>query len=205
MEESLFTPALRELWASEPAILAAVFVDHEGETIDYCASMDVYDARIAGAHLLVVIDQIREFTLRVGAGRPSTLELKGKERDFVVRLIGEGTALVVVVQGGRTDQSLLVGVDDTVDRLREEAGIAAPNWDPVGPNLEVSIRRATGWPFAPKAFVEGGKRQVIADVLGRWEETGALAGNLVCFRVRTENGDELTLAYDESEGFWMRW
>ena len=42
--------------------------------------------------------------------------------------------------------------------------------------------------------------------LGRWEEAGGLAGDhLVCFRVRTEDDTELTLAYDEAEGRWLRW
>ncbi len=204
-EETGFTPLLRELWATEPAVLAAVFVDQEGECVDYCSSLDPFDAKVAGAHLQIIMAEVREFADRVGAGRPSTFELHGSERDILVKEVGEGFSLVVVVHGRQTDQSLLAGVDDTVDDLRRESGIDPPEWDPAS-ELEVSIRKATGWPYAPRAFVERGRHHEIAAVLGRWEESGGLAGDhLVCFRVRTSTGGELTLAYDEEERRWMRW
>lgn len=206
MEDTLFTATLRELWEVEPAILAAVFVDDEGETVDYCSALPAYDARVAGAHLRVVMDRVRAFARRLGGGHPSSVEVTGAQRDFVVRALGEGYALVVVLEARGITQSLLGAVEDAVEKLRREAGITPPTWDPVAPGLRVATRRATGWPFAPSAFVEGGRRHRIADVLGRWEEGGGLAGDrLVCFRVRTESDDELTLAYDATEQRWMRW
>jgi hypothetical protein len=42
-------------------------------------------------------------------------------------------------------------------------------------------------------------------VLGKWVETGGAAGgSLCCFRVRTEEGVELTLAHDLSRDRWTR-
>ena len=206
MEETLFTPTLRELWTREPAILAAVFVDDEGETVDYCSAISPYEARVAGAHMRLVMDRVRTFARGLGAGHPSSLEVAGVGREFVVRALGEGYALVVVLEARGTTQALLGAVEEAVTKLRREAGIAPPPWDPFAPGLHVSTRRATGWPFAPTAFVEGGRRQRISDVLGRWEEGGGVAGEqLVCFRVRTEADDELTLAYDPTERRWMRW
>ncbi len=206
MEATLFTATLRELWEIEPAILAVVFVDDEGETVDYCSTIPPYDARVVGAHLRVVLDRVRSFVYGLGGGHPSSVEVRGAQRDFVVRALGEGYALVVVVEARGTTQALLGSVEEAVARLRREAGIAAPPWDPVAPGLRVSTRRATGWPFAPSAFVEGGRRHRITDVLGRWEDGGGVAGDhLVCFRVRTEANDELTLAYDPTERRWMRW
>ena len=203
--ESTFTPILRELWANEPDVMAAVFVDPEGECVDYCSSLPPFDAKVAGAHMQAILFTVRGFAEKVGAGEPAMLEVNGDQRDIVLRRLDDGYLLVVIVASGGADQRVLHGMERAVQRLREEAGLSVPTWDPEL-ELEVSVREAVGWEFAPVSFTESGKRHAIAHVLGRWEEAGGLAGDhLFCFRVRTEDDTELTLAYDEAEGRWLRW
>jgi len=204
--ESEFTPILRELWSSEPEVLAICFVDHEGECVDYCGALSPFDTKIAGAQILVTMTEVGEFARRIHAGNVSTLEILGTKRDLIGRRVGDGYMLVLVVRGQQSGQRLHQSVDRAAQRLREEAGIAPPVWDPVAPDLQVQVREAVGWPYAPAAFVESGERHEILAVLGRWEEDGGIAGgHLVCFRVRIEDGTELTLAYDDHERLWLRW
>ena len=133
------------------------------------------------------------------------LELHGPKRDLVVRRLGESYLVAVLLRSGGVDQSLLHGLDDMVDALRAESGIAVPAWDPYL-ELKVETRHAIGWPFAPTAYVEGGTRREIRAVLGHWEEHGGLsADHLLCFRVRHPDGSEVTLAFDVDERRWMRW
>jgi hypothetical protein len=64
---------------------------------------------------------------------------------------------------------------------------------------------SVGWKYAPEGFSVGGERFTISDVLGRWEETPLSGGRpLVCFRVRTQQGQELTLAHDERTEVWLK-
>jgi hypothetical protein len=70
--------------------------------------------------------------------------------------------------------------------------------------LEVIVRAAVGWPYAPAAFSQEGVRVVVSDVLGRWTEPGGSLGDeLVCFRVRTADGQELTLVHDPAGNGWL--
>jgi hypothetical protein len=69
--------------------------------------------------------------------------------------------------------------------------------------LEVTVRSAVGWPYAPLAFNQEGVRIGISDVLGRWVEADEAATHeVVCFRVRTEEGQELTLVHDPAGDGW---
>lgn len=204
--ESEFTRLLRELWLVEPALLAAVLVDNFGECVDYCATIDPFEAKVIGAHLGVVMAEAQGFAQKMRLGRVHCLEIAGAERDFVGRSVGEGYLLVAAVQAGHTSQQLLDAMVEVSQGLRKEGGIEAPSWDPGEPDLRVLTREAVGWAFAPEAIVSGDKRSEIVAVLGRWEEDGGLAGGkLVCFRVRVKGGTEQTIAFDAVLKRWMAW
>ena len=203
--ESGFTRILRRLWIAHVEVSAAVFVDVDGECVDYCSSLSPFDDKVAGAQMRVVVDDVRRFASRVGAGEPSRLEIHGEARDLIARRLGEGYLLVVMTSAAGTNQALLTDVEAAADALRREAGLSTPTWDPTA-GLEVRVRRSTGWQFAPRAFVQDERVHEITSVLGRWEETGLLlGGHLVCFRVQTIDGVETTLAYDPLEDRWLRW
>lgn len=203
--ESTLTVPMRQLFSSSPSVMAAVFVDAEGECVDYCASLEVHDAKVAAAQLQVVLEEVRVFGRRVEAGRPAMLEILGLQRSFLVREVGDGYAVVVVVAGPSIDVAITWALDESVRVLRREASLPTPSWDPEC-DLDVQTRRAVGWEFAPASFALQGQRHVIADVLGRWRQEGGLAGTpLICFRVRDTRGTECTLAYDSSEELWLRW
>ena len=203
--ESSFTRPLRRTLQCHNSVLAVLFVDAEGECVDYCSCIDPFEAKVAGAQMQVSVGEVRRFARRIGGGRSALTQVVGQERCFVIREIGEGYSVVVVIRGRLIDQAILVATERCVSVLRREAGLATPSWDPAG-TLEVMTRDAVGWDYAPLGYVEHGVVHQVHDVLGRWEEEGGIsAGSLVCFRVRNEAGDELTLAYDDAENAWLRW
>lgn len=204
--ESAFTPLLRWLASAEPEVRAVTFVDQEGECVDYCSALDPFDAKVAGAHMQALVRVVRHATEVLGTGEPYAFEVYCADHELLARRVDEHYTLVVVVAGGGTNQRLLEAIERALSALRTEAILEAPVWDPHAGPLEVHVRPAVGWSYAPIAFRQGERYCPIADVLGRWTEPGGpVGGQLECFRVRTPAGVELTLVYDPSQERWLRW
>ncbi len=203
-DSSDFTPILRRLLHTSQSVLAVVFVDWEGECVDYCSSLPPFDAKVAGAHMLVVMADIAARASRLG-GVTRMLHVVGDSRELVARRVSDDYLLTVVVEEGGAVRRVLEAVERAVAEIRDEARLSTPSWDPVEIGLSVELRRAVGWPYAPAAFSEHGKRVEVAHVIGRWTEGApSTGGDLVCFRVRTVSGEELTLAHDPVTDRWMR-
>ena len=203
-----FTSVLRALFRASDAVIAAVLVDSDGEAVDYCSVLDPYEAKVAGAMLGLAFDRVVEFAAALDIGGAGFLEIRGAERDLVLRDLGEGYRLVVITEAGGSDPPLAEAVDIVCELLREEGGLPAPCWDPRAPRMRVEVREAVGWQFAPASLAVGPDEDPvpIRAVLGRWEERSSLAGGrLICFRVRLADGRETTLAFDEDEQTWMHW
>ncbi|MCB9591805.1 MAG: hypothetical protein H6719_03640 [Sandaracinaceae bacterium] len=202
--ESAFTDILRRLLYRTTGLLAVAFVDGEGECVDYCSALDPYQAKVAGAQLLVTMTEIGERMGGLGAGTSFMLIVHGEKRDIVVRRVSEDYLLVVVTKPRALTRRLTGGIEHTVTELRREAGIEAPSWEPVLDSVRVEVRSAVGWPYAPAAFFgESGERIGIEDVMGRWME-GSGVESRVCFRVRTDQGEEVTLVHDRAHDRWER-
>lgn len=201
--ESAFTPILRRLLHRTTGVLAVGFVDDEGETVDYCAALTPYDVKVVGAHLRVVVGELGERIARIGGGESWLLHVSGEARDMVARRVSEEYLLIVVTKPQALTRRLLGGIEQAVAELRREGGIEAPAWEPAAAAVRVEVREAVGWAYAPAALYEEAERVAIDDVLGRWTEgTGEHAR--VCFRVRTECGEELTLAHARAFDRWER-
>lgn len=203
--ESAFTPVLRRLRAAIPQVIAAVFVDVEGECIDYVSEIDPYDAKVNAAHMLMVMDALRRTREKVGVGEPTVLEIFADQRDQWVQRIGDDYVVVVVLEPGYERGELLGALSSACNEFRQEVGLDAPAWDGGGRRLSVRVRAsASGWRYAPEGYSADGTRVVIADVLGRWTETSEESGEeLVCFRVRTDDGRELTLIHNPDIDGWL--
>lgn len=203
--ETGFTVILRELRAREPGVLAAVFVDQEGECVDYAASLSAFDAKIVGAELRVLLDLL-DRRLEFG-GKTQLLEVLGETRDLLVRRLDEEYALVLAMEAGSLRPHLLEAVEEAATKLLDEAGLegfAVPWKRPTrSGQLLVDTRPAIGWGYAPIVITIDETRTWIADVLGRWVEEDEEEGELVCFRVRTNEGAELTLVHVPGLNRWF--
>ena len=201
--ESAFTPILRRLLHRTTGVLAVCFVDDEGETVDYCAALPPYDVKVNGAQMRVVMGNLGPRMQHAGGGESWLLHVSAGGRDLLARRLSDEYMLIVLTKPRGITRRLLAGVEQTVGELRREAGIPVPHWEPAVFTIGVEVREAIGWPYAPAAFLDEGRRVVIADVLGRWTEgTGPRAR--VCFRVRTDDGEELTLVHDREIDRWER-
>ena len=78
--DTAFTPILRQVRSAVPPVLVAAFVDSQGECIDYVSSIDPYDAKVYAAHLLVLMDAVRESRAKLGLPDAVGLEIAGSEQ-----------------------------------------------------------------------------------------------------------------------------
>jgi predicted regulator of Ras-like GTPase activity (Roadblock/LC7/MglB family) len=185
-------------------VLAAVFVDHEGECVDYCTVLEPYDALVAAATWLMVTVELTESAHRIGAGELLQWVFEGVHGDVIVRRVTSEHALVVSLSAHGLSGRILSAMNALAEALRKEAGDLAPAWDPEHVPLVVQLREAQGWGYAPVQLQQAGHVLVVDDVLGRWTERGAISPvDLVCFRIRTREG-ELTLVHDPWLGRWHR-
>jgi predicted regulator of Ras-like GTPase activity (Roadblock/LC7/MglB family) len=199
--ESAFTPILRRVLNALPNALCAVFVDTEGECIDYASSIDPFEAKVSGAHALVLLNRLRASHHTLGLQEPFGLAIAGTERELWARRITDDYLLVVVALPGAEASQMWTLLASAARDFRAEVSAAAASWEPTT-KLEVVVRAAIGWPFAPAAFSQHGVRVAVTDVLGRWTEPGNGDAELSCFRVRTGDGQELTLIHDPSANGW---
>ena len=201
-DESPFSRILEDFWRSHETVLAAVFVDAEGETVDYCSSVDPYEARVAAATVHAMLAPLHEPCENLGAGFARQWLMECEHRDLIMRRISAEYGLLVVAEAGAVTARLLAGLDAVAIALRREAEIPAPSWDPGAEPYVVETREAVAWGYAPVSIRHGDDERVVRDVLGRWTERGAVSLEpLVCFRVRCEE-EELTLVHDP----WLqRW
>jgi hypothetical protein len=202
-DESAFTAILRRLFESVPAVKAAVFVDLEGECIDYVAVIEPFEAKVMAAHMHMLLKLMRGERLAPRLGETFAFELVSAEREVWVRQFCDEYALVVLLGHGFDASELRAAVAMACLEFREEVGLAAPAWEGEE-RLSVRVRTSAGWNYAPVGFSMGGARYTtIAAVLGRWTEPARPGEpSWVCFRVRTQQGEELTLAHDEHSEVW---
>lgn len=199
--ESSFTPILRRTLESLPRALCAVFVDIEGECIDYASSIDPFEAKVSGAHALILVRMLLASQRKLGLHEPFALAIAGSERELWARRITDDYIIVVVTLPGAEGTQMWTVLAAAAREFRSEVNAADPSWEPAT-RLEVVVRAAVGWPYAPAAFSQHGVRVTITDVLGRWTEPGGGDEELSCFRVRTADGQEMTLVHDPNADGW---
>lgn len=181
---------------------AAVFVDVDGECIDYASREPPFEAMVFAATLL---NPTREMVERASARNrngPVQWLLEAEALSAIVRRVSDEHVLAVWLEPSAISVQILRDVVPLAESLRVESGLTAPSWDPIGEPVEVELREAKGWGYAPRALK--GSRSGALEVLGRWTEAvGIAAQATVCFRVRLADA-ELTLVHDPATDRWYR-
>jgi hypothetical protein len=164
---------LRALLRGVPEALLAVFVDEEGECVDYCSSLPPYDAKIAGAQVHVMMHDIAQTFAKFRGGKVWFVHVQGSEREMIARRVSDEYLLVVITRPLRVEGPLRAAIDASVAALRAEGEIARPRWEPHRQALVVEVREARGWGYAPEVIYDRGVRTEILAVLGRFGEARA--------------------------------
>lgn len=200
---SEFALILRRVCEAVTSVEMAAFVDMEGECIDYYSSLDPYEAKVIAAQTVVLLAQVLELNRKLQYGEAYVIEVSTGEKELLARRINDDYLLVVLAAPEEENTRIGRVLVHAAREFRTDAGVAAAVWEPSADILTVETRDAKGWKYAPAAFREEGKRVVISDVLGRWIESRELRSRgKVCFRVRTEQGMELTLVHDPELNQW---
>lgn len=200
-KESAFTPILRELHENFRHVQAVTFVDWDGECVDYCSSIPPFDAKIAGAQLLVLLSAMHEEMTRYRFGDAFMVHIAGTQKELIAARVGPDQVLTVVLDPDSSTPGFFDALERTIRELRIESGLERRTSIE---ELLVGVRRARGWPYAPTSFMEAGITYDIVGVLGRWVETSADGNDQICFRVRARGGEELTLVHSAVGGAWTR-
>jgi predicted regulator of Ras-like GTPase activity (Roadblock/LC7/MglB family) len=202
--ESAFTAILRRLWDQLPSLQAAAFVDVEGECIDYISRIDPFEAKVGAAHMHMLLGIVGRSFERLEFGRTFAIEIDAHAREFWVQRVADDYVLVVACAAGGERSRCEAAIVLACAEFRHEVGMQPPPWETSRQRVSVRVRPATGWTYAPETYSDGGVRVTITDVIGRWTEAGGVLGDdLVCFRVRTEEGRELTLVHDPDGDGWV--
>jgi hypothetical protein len=191
---SAFTQILDQLLELEPAALAAVLVDGDGEAVDYAGSLTPFDVKVAGAYLRIVLDQIDAFAKRHTGGHPTQIVVRGVRRSFLARPLPDGYALVIVLKRhGFVLSPRAIAIAER--RLGLEAGWPpasnpAAHWHPVHVETTDDNRRR---PHRMRTGSSWQRVEVLGSIVGLGRERG--------YRCRLRSGAELTLVR-EPAGIW---
>jgi len=202
--ETPFSRLLEALLEAHAEVVAAVFVDQEGECVDYAARVDPFEAQLLGAHLARATIDLLSVTTG-DPGEPVWWRLRGAQRELLVRRVTPEHCLAVAASGPCASARLVRALPGLARRLLLEASLDPPPWEPPpGTPVIVETRAARGWPYAPAAYVERDGRRHPVEVIGRFEaplEDGT--GHLIGFRVR-DQASELTLVHVPREDRWVK-
>lgn len=128
LRPTAFTEILRRLWHRCDGVVAAVFVDHEGESVDYCSSIEPYEAKVAAATFLPIMRQCIAICELMALGTGMFLTVRCDHKEFFVQRISHNYVLVVVATKPVSDARLRKAMEETAAQLRAEADISVPGW-----------------------------------------------------------------------------
>jgi predicted regulator of Ras-like GTPase activity (Roadblock/LC7/MglB family) len=123
MRESAFGAILSALVQRCPNVLAAVFFDREGETIDYFSYLDPYSTRLLAAHSGIVFNSAEYRMNWLGGGKLFCTEISTNTHGIVILPVRSEFYLTAIVgreaADGHTIDELLIAVEE----LATEAGL----------------------------------------------------------------------------------
>jgi|LNFM01.1.fsa_nt_gb hypothetical protein len=195
-----FSAVLDALVAAVPNALCAVFVDPEGETVDLCARIDPFDARITGAEFTIVLAAVRQSTAKLSAGSALEVRVEGTRRSAIARCVSEGYDLVLLVGSPTITARVADAVVDAAIELLRESGLPPP------PSF-ARLRAAEAPPkvssrfrsMGPVVIDDGGVQRRVEQSLGFYQGEAGIE-----VLVRLDDGEELLVWFDATINRWTR-
>jgi len=191
-----FTSILEGLVESLPEALCAIFVDGEGEAIDYATRIDPFEAKILGAESALPLARARALARLTNLGEILELRFDAARRAVLARQVTDACTLVLLVQSPSVRIAAVERCALAAQALCIEAGQPLPGALRV---LRVVELQSGTDRALPQAFIDGGARRIVAAILGvQWGD----ACNT--FLVRTDTGEEMVVEHTFATGQWRR-
>lgn len=180
MDDTPFTPILKELVRRIPGGRGAVLVDDLGETVDYFGYLEPFDLKVAAAHWQIVLCELAPLV----AIRAQQLTIRSSKRSYIVRRLPENYAIVILLSRRAGFASTTRALEACTTALAREA-----SWP---------LDKGHHWVFVDVTVDPKRRPQRIAlrDKHQSLEVLGTLMGlgrRERGFRVRLESGAELNL------------
>ena len=186
-EDGAFGPILERAVRDLAGCIAVAFVDQEGEAVDAVGWADLFDIKVAGAYLLIMLVE-----LRASLADTRELIITATHLSYRIRALPEGYALVFLFERDAAFIPNTRVIDVCIHSLSREAGFESdskPGWHPV----EVTVHGSK--PRRARGAGDWLDIEVLGAVVG-------LAHRERGFRVRLQNGNEVTLLCEPLGRWW---
>lgn len=193
-DRSPFADILDDLIVRSPAILGAVLVDEDGETVDYSGRLTAFQIKVTAAHMQIIRAAIATSQPLAHSGPLTQVCVRASGRTIVLQALDEGYALVLVLARCTFHVSHRA-MARAIRALAAEAGWRIPESRDSWQAIEVE-EVPGGVPRRPRRLKteEGWESlEVLGTLVGLRHEYG--------YRVRTAVGAELTIVR-EPKGYW---
>ena len=122
MHASGIAKVLELFFGGNHQVKAAVLFDRSGETVDYHAYIDPYEARLLAAHIGIIFT-MAEYKLKwLEDATVSMIEIATDLYSIVTVTVIEDFYLVVSMEAGALDDNLLDTIIGSVEALQQEIG-----------------------------------------------------------------------------------
>jgi predicted regulator of Ras-like GTPase activity (Roadblock/LC7/MglB family) len=191
-----FTAILDALVERVPGAYAAALVDSLGETVDYAGRGEPFDLRVAAAHFQILLANIERF----GAlGEPRWVVVRSTKKSIAASVLPDGYVLVILLRARAAFTISTRALKVCTRALANEAGwndlekrdgVKQRSW------FEVTVETdRRGRP----SHVQGAAKRVAVEILGT---VMGLSVRERGFRVRTDEGSELTLVREPKQRWY---
>ena len=117
-DKSTFYHILETLINDVPGAIASMFCDEEGESIEFCGSMDTYDIKISGAYSAIILRQLKT----PHSPHTNFVEVTCHKRTLFVQQV-EHYFLVLILERRSFSANLEEAIEKAVAKFAEEAGL----------------------------------------------------------------------------------
>lgn len=189
--DQLFTPfglILERLIRSSSGALGAVFVDAEGEAVDYAGTLDAFTVKIAAAHMRILLHEAAG-SPALGGETLREITFRSAERSFFIRSMPEGYAFVLLL-ARRAFSVSRRALQVTERRLAREAALP----------LAFERHETIWYAIDVECEADDHRRPLKVRLGSRWEPLETVLGTMAGlargehgYRVRLQSGAELTL------------
>lgn len=177
-----------------PGAHAAVFIDAEGECVDFGGRGTEFEIKVAAAHLRVLLEQ----SDGVGLGQVKQLMISAKGKSFLIRTLSDGYALVVIAHRyGAVFHVSERAMQECAYDLSQEAGFGGKRRRKPWYSVEVEPKRPRR--ARPERARTEGTDWIPVQVLGVLQ---GMDNEELGYRVRLGSGAELSLVRERTGLWW---